>query len=152
MRWLSLPFLLSAAAAFVHADAKDDAVAQEIKKLEGTWVLMSGEKEGQPLPPEVVKKSKLVRKGKEVAVDTPHQSKDTIKSTHEIDPTKNPKEMTFLRVIGPDAGKKMLAIYEWIDPDQYRVVFAPAGKDRPKEFATKPGTGQIMHVWKRVKD
>jgi len=47
MRCLSLVLLLSAAVSFVNADAKDDAVALEVKKFEGTWVLVSGEKEGK---------------------------------------------------------------------------------------------------------
>jgi uncharacterized protein (TIGR03067 family) len=152
MRCLSLALLLSAAVSFANADAKDDAVAQEVKKFEGTWVLVSGEKEGKPVSAEDIKNSKLVHKGKDVTVTTPHQSKEPIKSKFELDPSKNPKEMEWVRANGPDAGKKMLAIYEWIDPDQYRVAFAPAGNDRPKEFATKPGTGQIMHVWKRAKE
>jgi hypothetical protein len=34
----------------------------------------------------------------------------------------------------------------------YRVCFAPPGKPRPREFATKPGSSHTLHVWKRVKD
>lgn len=152
MRKLSLVALLFVAlASFVRGDAKDDAVAQELKKFEGIWVMVSGEKEGQPLPAEHVKKSKIVWKGGSVAVDTPHQAKDTIKAKSTVDPTKKPKEMEWTRENGPDAGKKMLAIYEFTGPDSYRVVFAPAGKDRPTEFATKPGSGHMMHVWQRAK-
>lgn len=45
----------------------------------------------------------------------------------------------------------MLAIYEFIGPDEYRVVFAPAGKRRPKNFDSKPGSQHHVHVRKRVK-
>jgi hypothetical protein len=38
MRCLSLVLLLSAAASFVNADEKDDAVAKEVKKFEGAWL------------------------------------------------------------------------------------------------------------------
>lgn len=44
--------------------------------------------------------------------------------------------MEWVRETGPDAGKTMFAIYEWIDDDHYRVCVAQAGKERPKEFAT----------------
>jgi uncharacterized protein (TIGR03067 family) len=58
--------------------------------------------------------------------------------------------MEWVRVNGPHAGEKMLAIYEFLDADNYRICFAPAGKDRPAEFHTKMGTGHILHVWKRA--
>src|SRR5947207_13388996 len=103
MRFLLLvSLLLPALGSLVHADAKDDEGAKELKKLEGTWVMVAGEKEGQPLAAEHVKKSKLVYKGKEVEVDTPHQAKETIKATVvSIDPTKKPREMEWVRANGP---------------------------------------------------
>jgi uncharacterized protein (TIGR03067 family) len=132
-------------------DAKDDEAKKELKKFEGTWVLESGEKEGKKLPPEEVKKGKIVWKGAEVIVESPHQSKEPIKATTiHIDPVK--KEMDWKRANGPDAGKTMRATYEWIDKDHYRIVFAPGDKERPKEFSTKPGSGHIVHSWKRVKE
>jgi uncharacterized protein (TIGR03067 family) len=133
------------------ADAKDDAVSKELKQFVGDWVMVSGEREGQKLPDEQVKASKITWKDKDVVVVTPHQSKDPIKGTTTVDPTKSPKQMDWVRSAGPDAGKTFQAIYEFIGPDQYRVCFAPAGKDRPKEFTTKAGTGHMLHVWKRVK-
>jgi len=44
----------------------------------------------------------------------------------------------------------MLGIYE-LEPDSYKVCFAPAGKPRPTEFASTPGSGQILQLWKRQK-
>jgi uncharacterized protein (TIGR03067 family) len=136
----------------VAAEAKDDQAKKEFKKFAGTWVMVTGEKDGEKIPAEHVKKSKLTWKDKECLVVTPHQSKETIKGTTTLDPSKQPKEMDWVRSAGPDAGKTMHAIYEFVGDDQYRICFAPAGKDRPKEFSTKPGTGHTLHVWKRVKD
>jgi len=146
--------LLFAATAglLVAADAKEDEGQKELKRFEGTWVLVSGEKDGQKIADEHVKKSKIVWKGKEVSLDTPHQSKETIKGTTTIDPTRKPREMDWVRSSGPDAGKTMHAIYEFMGDDQYRICFAPGEKERPKEFATRPGSGHILHVWKRVKN
>jgi hypothetical protein len=45
----------------------------------------------------------------------------------------------------------MLAIYEWVDDDTYRVCYDPSGKARPKEFKAPAGSGYILHVWKRAK-
>ena len=46
----------------------------------------------------------------------------------------------------------MLAIYEFDGMDAYKVCFDPAGKGRPKEFATTSEGCKILHVWKRVKN
>lgn len=82
-----------------------------------------------------------------------HQSKETITSSAvTLDPSKKPREMSWKRANGPNPGTEMLAIYEWIDDDHYRVCFDPSGKERPKEFRTKPGSGHILHTWKRVKE
>jgi uncharacterized protein (TIGR03067 family) len=43
-----------------------------------------------------------------------------------------------------------LGIYE-LDGDRYKVCFAPAGKPRPSEFASKPGSGSLLQAWKRKK-
>jgi uncharacterized protein (TIGR03067 family) len=51
----------------------------------------------------------------------------------------------------PDKGQISLGIYE-IAGDDYKVCFAPPGKDRPKEFSSKPGSGYILQVWKRAKE
>lgn len=145
--------LLLAAGLLLGADAKDDAAKKELKKLEGTWILESGEKDGTKLTDDVVKKSKIIWKGGDVTIESPHQSKEPMKSSIvAIDPAKKPGEMEWKRSVGPDKDKSMLAIYEWIDDDHYRVCFAPGGKDRPKEFKTKEGSGHILHVWKRVKE
>lgn len=134
------------------ADAKEDEVKKELKKLEGNWKLVTGERDGTKLPDEHVKQSKIAWKGKSVSVVTPHQSKETIQAETTVDPGKTPKQMDWLRSSEPGKGKTMHAIYEWQGDDQYRVCFSPPEKERPKNFTTKPGSGQILHVWKRVKD
>ena len=44
----------------------------------------------------------------------------------------------------------MKGIYE-IDGDNYKVCFAPPGKDRPKEFSSKGDEGLTLSVWKKAK-
>jgi uncharacterized protein (TIGR03067 family) len=136
----------------VGAGAGEDPAKKELKKFEGAWMMVTGKHDGAKLPDEHVKKGRLTYMGKAVLVETPHQSKETIKARiTRLDPTKKPAEMDWVRSNGPHAGEKMLAIYEFIDDDQYQICFAPAGKPRPKDFSTKAGSGHFLHVWKRVK-
>jgi uncharacterized protein (TIGR03067 family) len=94
-----------------------------------------GRKGRSKIADENVKKSKSV-------VETPHQSKEPIKATWQLDPSKTPKEMNWEHSSGPDAGKPMHAI----------IDDTPGSKDRPKEFTTKPNSGHTLHFWKCVKE
>ena len=123
-------------------DAKD-----ELKKLEGTWTMASGEKDGKALAEQTIKGAKLVFKGGQHDVKV---GDDIFKGTHKVDPSQKPKTIDATDTDGPFKGKTVYGIYE-VDGDTFKVCFAAPGKDRPKEFSTKSGTGHILHVWKREK-
>ena len=62
--------------------------------------------------------------------------------TYEIDASKNPREIDFIR------GKtKQIGIYE-LNGDRLKLCVGPSD-DRPKEFTTKPRTDHSMFVLKR---
>jgi uncharacterized protein (TIGR03067 family) len=136
--------LLALVTAFLVAadDPKDD-----LKKLEGTWTLTSGEKDGKNEAEKTIKTAKLVIKGDQHDVKI---GDDTFKGTHKIDPSKKPKAIDATDTDGPFKGKTVHGIYE-VDGDTFKVCFAKPGDDRPKEFSTKSGTGHILHVWKKDK-
>lgn len=140
------PWLLALVTPVVFAQGADD-----VKKFEGTWILVSAKQDGKPVPADQVAKGKVTWKGKDVVVDTPHQHKEPIRATATTGTAGTVYTMDWTRANGPDAGKTMLAIYEFRGPDEYVVVFAPAGKDRPRELDAKAGSGATMHVWKRQK-
>ena len=144
--------LISFAGLATAADTLGDDAKAELKKLQGTWELVSGEVDGKKVADEDAKQSKITWNGNKVSLVTPHQSKEKILGTiTKIDLTKNSKEMHWVRSNGPKAGTTMVAIYEFEGGDQYKICFDPSGKSSPKEFATKEGTGHIRHTWKRVK-
>lgn len=145
------PMLFLVTASLALAQAKGDDSAAELKKFEGSWVMASGKKDGQPLPADQVGRSRITWKGAETVVETPHQAAEPIKAKVTIVAGSSPRAMNWTRANGPDAGKTMFAIYEFRGPDEYVVVFAPAGKDRPKDLSAAAGSGHFHHVWKRVK-
>jgi uncharacterized protein (TIGR03067 family) len=129
-----------------------DKVDTELNKFQGTWILVSGEKDGKKMADEEVSKNKIIYQGNKGQLTSPHQSKETIVfEIVKIDPTKSPKQFSLIRKTGPSAGKTITAIYEFNGNDQFKFVFDPAGVTTPKEFAAKEGSGHILHVWKREK-
>ncbi len=140
--------LVLAVGGLVAADAQEDA-KKDLKKMQGTWLLVSGERDGKKFTEEEIKQSKLIIKGNTYSI--PKREVGTSQEgTFKIDPSKTPKETDSTTGSGPDKGIVWLGIYE-LEDDTHKVCLAPPGKDRPKEFSAKSGSGHILQVWKRAK-
>jgi uncharacterized protein (TIGR03067 family) len=138
---LSVGLLIAANS--LGGDAKTD-----LKKLEGIWSMVSGEAKGEKLPEATVKGAKLTIVGDKHTVKV---GEDTLVGTHKLDPATKPHSIDAMDTEGPYKGKTVHGIYK-IEKGVLTVCFAPPGKDRPKEFSTKSGTGEFLHVWKLNKE
>jgi uncharacterized protein (TIGR03067 family) len=130
------------------AEAPGGDAKEELKKLAGTWRMVSGEQDGKALPEEVVKGARLVIKGDRHTVRV---GGDTLAGTHRLDPSEEPKAIDATDTEGPYKGKTIRGIYK-LEGGRLTVCFAGPGKARPKAFTTRSGTGHILHVWGRGKD
>jgi uncharacterized protein (TIGR03067 family) len=140
-------FALVAVGSFAVRAAGDDKDNGDRAKLEGTWKLVSYEEDGQAMSAEDVKKVSLTIKGDKFTLKLPEE---TVEGSSKRDATKKPKETDSTPAEGRFAGKTLLGIYELSD-DTYKACFAPPGKDRPKEFSSKRGSGHILFVFTREK-
>ncbi len=143
--------LLSLGPLFAAGVGGPDA-EKELQKLQGTWLMVSGELDGKKAADEHVRRSKIIYEGNKGLIVVPNQHPETIMfEIVKIDPTKKPKEMHVIRRDGPSAGKTSIAIYEFEGNDQYKFAFDPSATTTLKEFATKAGTGHVRNTWKRAK-
>jgi uncharacterized protein (TIGR03067 family) len=143
---------LWSASTFAVAQTQEKSIDTELQKFQGTWVMILAEMDGKKVPEEHVKQNKITFVGNKVELFSPHQHKEVIvASITKLDVSKNPKEMHWVRVNGPHAGKTVISIYEFEGPDQYKVSFDPAALTVPKKFGTETGSGHIWHNWKRLK-
>jgi uncharacterized protein (TIGR03067 family) len=127
------------------AAAGDDAASAEMKKLEGTWQLVSAVRDGKPTPDDVVKKIRVVIKdGKHSVYFEKNSVAKDIPFT--IDPTKTPKT-TVDKLAN---GKEIHGIYK-LDDDTLTSCVAEEGKARPTEFVSRPGSGHTLRVFRRTK-
>ena len=143
--------LLVTVGLLLAADApKDHAGKKDLEQLQGTWLLVSAERDGKKVADDEVKKVKLVVTGNKFCFLSGSEVGTSAEGTFTLDATKKPKATDSTANAGPDKGKTFFGIYD-IEGDTHKVCFAPPGKDRPKEFATKAGSGHIVQVWKREK-
>ena len=139
--------VIVAASLLLGADAPE-AVKKEMAQLEGNWSMVSGERDGQALPDDLVKQAKRTMKDGETEVSIGGQV--FLKAKIAIDPTKKPKTIDYTVTEGDNKGQKMLGIYE-LDGDTAKFCIAGPGKDRPTDFTTKEGSERTLTVWKRDK-
>jgi len=159
------PLLAVAVVLLLEAGSHGQNAAKADKeKLQGTWVMVSGEMEGEKLSEEEVKKIPklvLVFKDDTVALQKYARGEKAapqvlFKGTFKVDPSQKPKtlDITITEDIGENVnkGKTVPGIYE-LDGDTLRWVAPEPGSkgERPKEFLTKPGTKHMLSVLKREK-
>jgi uncharacterized protein (TIGR03067 family) len=129
-------------------ESKPDAkVKDEIAKLQGTWAFVSVEMDGKKTDPNLVKGSKIVIKGDNF---TAISGGATYKGTFKVDVAKKPKTLDINFTEGPEKGNTSLAIYE-LDGDTWKICLTISAKERPKDFATKEGSGVALESLKRQK-
>jgi uncharacterized protein (TIGR03067 family) len=129
------------------ADDKAD-LAKEARKFQGTWTFESSEAGGKELPAGALEGIVVIFEG----------DKHTVKKGNEViqvgiqklDPSRSPKAIDVTMTEGPSKGAVMLGIYE-INGDTLKVCFDAAGKKRPTEFKSAPGSQTFLNVHKRLK-
>jgi uncharacterized protein (TIGR03067 family) len=135
------------AIALICCAAADEATG-DLKKMVGTWEATSYVTDGKKWDEKDLKTVKLIVKG--VGENELVQGDKTFHATYKLDETASPKTIDVTRTRGPDKGKVRLGIYE-LKGDTLRFCVGPVGGERPKKFASEPGSGVWMEVWKRVK-
>jgi uncharacterized protein (TIGR03067 family) len=149
MRWQSL--VLVALGSLMAADQpavggeKETAVKEDMKQLQGNWIVVSIQVNGKDLP-----------QGK---IGDPNASiKDDEYRIHDfrlrltIDPTKKPKTIDMDGKDGNGKPLSMIGIYR-LEGDTLQICLAkPGTKERPTMMETEGDTGQSLIVYKRNKE
>src|SRR5919109_685025 len=90
----------------VAADAPRDA-KNEVAKMQGTWLLVAGERDGKKFTEEEIKQTRLIIQGNTFRI--PKSDVGTSQEgTFTLDPTKKPKWIDSTATTGPDKGKTWL--------------------------------------------
>jgi uncharacterized protein (TIGR03067 family) len=123
------------------SDAKKDE-----ERLQGTWLVVSGEHAGKPVPDKMVQGLRQIMKGNRLTIQLGTET--LAEGTFTLDPTKKPPAID-VEVIEKDGKtRKGLGIYE-LDGDTLKLCMDP--KERPTDFKTKAGSEAKLTIYKREK-
>ncbi len=130
------------------AKSARETLLEEIALLQGEWSLVSGVRDGDELPAELVKTGKRLVKGNETTVLFGNEV--FLKAAFSLAPTASPKTIDYIVTAGESRGQTQLGVYALLG-DTVTYCLAPPGRPRPEALAIKPGTGGVLTVWKRKK-
>jgi uncharacterized protein (TIGR03067 family) len=125
--------------------ADDAAVQRDLAKMQGEWVIASGERGGTGIPEEEAKPLRRIVEGDHYTLA--RDGEVIGRGTFTIDPTKNPKTIDVRRERAKN--KPLLGIYE-LDGDTFKICVAAEGDERPNRFTSEPGSHRTLVVWKRA--
>ena len=117
--------------------------------FQGVWQLSGGEVDGKALSEMQISGGKLEINGTGYTFTLAPVG--TIVGTQKLGAMRQVNTIDITDETGPHKGQTCLGIYE-LDGNEFRVVFAPPGGQRPVKFATVPESGQWLHVWKRIQE
>ncbi len=138
--------LILVAGLLVAADKpKQGETDAEQKKLQGTWMVVSGEASGNKMPQTETEKLRIIITGSKIAFKTPDKAEEM---TYKLDPAKKPKEIDITHPKVKDG--TVNGIYS-IEGDNLKICYSKREKERPDQFATKAGSRQILFILKREK-
>jgi uncharacterized protein (TIGR03067 family) len=126
------------------AGAENDPSAKDLEAMQGDWAVIEYVVDGIKSEDDNAQSLFRTIKGNHYTVflfDKPLGS-----GTIKLDATRMPKTIDSI----PDKmpGKPFLGIYE-IDGNRVKVCYAPPGKDRPTELASKKGSEHTFMIWER---
>ena len=129
-----------------------EKVQDDMKVLQGDWICIMEEFQGQPYTKDKVKemnKRMNVDKNSMIIKRVSGGKFATYEGKFELDPTTKPKKFDFIgKVDGSNV--EMKGIYE-LTENEFKVMYALRGL-RPKEFKTVKGEPGIYVQYKRDKD
>lgn len=126
-------------------NSKRPPTSPDLEKLQGTWYIISLESNGQKMPAAAFDGAQIMIEDEKF---TSIGMGATYKGKIEFDDSKKPKTFDLIFTAGPQKGTRNLGIYK-LTGSSWTICLATQGTERPRKFATQPGTGIALETLER---
>jgi uncharacterized protein (TIGR03067 family) len=124
----------------------DEAVKNELKRHQGTWIATSSTFDGQKAPDDIARS--IHRIVVEDHVVWERRGKRFAGTKIELNPTHDPKNIDVIPDGGRNRGERVLGIYR-LDGERLTICMAVAGRPRPTGFKAEKGSGWTLQTFER---
>jgi uncharacterized protein (TIGR03067 family) len=128
--------------------AGGEPTKSDLENLQGTWILVAMERDGEDVAAEDFTDWKAVYEGNRVTLRAGERIRR--RGVITLDPSRIPKAIDTRDQDGPYADQTVPGIYS-LEGDKLRLCFARPGAQRPKDFTTKGGAAFLFCVYRRHK-
>jgi uncharacterized protein (TIGR03067 family) len=139
--------LAACAGLALAAGTADDPTKADADKLQGLWKVVSVESDGKKASEETVKSNRMTVKGDKIIWKEENKEEE---ASFKLDASQKPRALD-LTIKAGDKMELVKMIYD-LRGDDLKLCGGRAGKDRPKEFASRTGSGLNLIVLKREKE
>ena len=127
-----------------------DKAQTDKEKLQGLWQVVSQEVDGMLGPEAIAGQMKYTFKKDTLTVHPAEPSSDS-EFTCKLEPGKKVNTIDMKVAQGANTGLTYLGIYQ-VDGDDLKICFGvKPGNERPKNFATRDGSGTVLIILKRAR-
>jgi uncharacterized protein (TIGR03067 family) len=126
-----------------------DAAEEAKKKILGSWVVVSGENRGRPLPPEEIAALRVVITEDKFILRWSPQKSATF--SYSLDPTTDPKQFDTTCLDEGFKGIVCRGIYKFEGDHLVLCKNTRGTNDRPKDYKTSVQSGFALYELKREK-
>jgi uncharacterized protein (TIGR03067 family) len=120
---------------------------EQLRGLEGDWRIDRLELDGAATPAEMIAHTRILFDGDRFRTESPE---GTYEGVFAIDAEATPPTIDIRFVAGPEAGNTCHGIYRIDGADGLTLCLGLVGSPRPREFATRPGSGAALERLRRV--
>lgn len=128
--------------------AGQEAAERALEAHQGTWRVVSFERDGKAADPAVVGSIRRIVRGDHVTWE--REGKSFAGTSLKLDPAADPPALEVVADGGPSRGKATLGIYR-LEGDELTICMADPDRPRPSGFTTVPGSGLTLMRFVREK-
>jgi uncharacterized protein (TIGR03067 family) len=120
---------------------------EQLRSLEGEWRVTRLEIDGAPMAAAMLAHTRILIDGDRFRTESPEGDYE---GRFAIDTEASPPHFDLHFIAGPEAGNTSHGIYQLDSPDRWTLCLGLVHSSRPREFATRPGSGHALEHLQRA--